>query len=668
MAYSTPYSPPTLTGYNSSPPADDGRATSTNAVRWSTHKSKIGDPLRDYSQAISSAIATAFTNLPTAINLPDWRVSATSEETSAGVTPLDMSRFPSPIRDISRYVSDNTGASDVSAEFQDAVDANKHEIVVPDGIYLASFTIDNDGQWLRGGSSQNVVIYPANNSYGIRIDAQRVKLSGLLMECATAFTGKLIDADGVTVGVSPRRLVLHDIQLTQSTSIGSGTRDYTAASLLSIQDDDDFTGYNDLQRVRTSGGKYGAIIGGSSALATIISVCQCSFNRAGYFGLVLYSVNDSMLSNFDASNCGQLLASEVDRTETFGGIKIYGASKGVTILQPYFEGNPDRWASGPSQPNDFFVDSDCQAVRIIGDRTQTVSPAGNLILPEKMGSNDTLEITQRTTRMGSGGLRVGRARNVLPNSYFRNRDSSDIPIGWTTGGAPSFSYDTADCPSGFDGSLVMTTASNGRFWYPIFSSGSNRYPITNIANWTDRYITGITFIKLTNVDAGITNTDVRLGIADSTNFSGQRLNFGYVNLEDVWVYIQVSYQIQGDETALLFGFDLADTDSDIKIAGCALALGPHCPAFDSGIRQELMGEATYDPANLADGAGVTTTVTVTGARLGDFAVASFSLNLQGITLTAYVSASNTVAVRFQNETGGAIDLGSGTITARVLSK
>ena len=74
--------------------------------------------------------------------------------------------------------------------------------------------------------------------------------------------------------------------------------------------------------------------------------------------------------------------------------------------------------------------------------------------------------------------------------------------------------------------------------------------------------------------------------------------------------------------------------------------------------------ATYDPPNLADGAGVTTTVTVTGAALGDAALASFSLDLQGIILgPPYVSAADTVTVRFQNETGGALDLDSGTLKA-----
>lgn len=79
----------------------------------------------------------------------------------------------------------------------------------------------------------------------------------------------------------------------------------------------------------------------------------------------------------------------------------------------------------------------------------------------------------------------------------------------------------------------------------------------------------------------------------------------------------------------------------------------------------LAGSSTYDPASLVDGAGATTTVTVTGALLGDHAIATFSLDLQGILLTAWVSAANTVSVRFQNETGGTIDLASGTIKAVV---
>ena len=80
----------------------------------------------------------------------------------------------------------------------------------------------------------------------------------------------------------------------------------------------------------------------------------------------------------------------------------------------------------------------------------------------------------------------------------------------------------------------------------------------------------------------------------------------------------------------------------------------------------LTGSATYDAASLIDAAGVTTTVTVTGAALGDFAMASLGVDAAGISVTAYVSAANTVSVRLQNESGGTLDLASTTLRAVVL--
>lgn len=79
----------------------------------------------------------------------------------------------------------------------------------------------------------------------------------------------------------------------------------------------------------------------------------------------------------------------------------------------------------------------------------------------------------------------------------------------------------------------------------------------------------------------------------------------------------------------------------------------------------LEASATYDPPSLAAGSGVTTSVGVAGAALGDHARASFTQDLQGITLTAWVSAADTVSVRFQNATAIAFDLGSGALRVRV---
>lgn len=80
---------------------------------------------------------------------------------------------------------------------------------------------------------------------------------------------------------------------------------------------------------------------------------------------------------------------------------------------------------------------------------------------------------------------------------------------------------------------------------------------------------------------------------------------------------------------------------------------------------EINRQVTYDPPSLADGGGTTTTVSSPGAVLGDYAQSSFSLDLQGITVTSWVSAANVVSVRFQNETTGTLDLASGTLSVRV---
>lgn len=79
----------------------------------------------------------------------------------------------------------------------------------------------------------------------------------------------------------------------------------------------------------------------------------------------------------------------------------------------------------------------------------------------------------------------------------------------------------------------------------------------------------------------------------------------------------------------------------------------------------LRGSATYDAASLDDAAGVTSTITVTGAALGDHCIVSCSVDLQGITLTGYVSTADTVSFRLQNESGGTIDLASATYRAMV---
>ena len=79
-------------------------------------------------------------------------------------------------------------------------------------------------------------------------------------------------------------------------------------------------------------------------------------------------------------------------------------------------------------------------------------------------------------------------------------------------------------------------------------------------------------------------------------------------------------------------------------------------------------EVMIDPGSLADGAGETQSVTIEGVNLGDFVLVSASYDLQDIIITGYVQAQDTVEIRIQNESGGVIDLASGTWRVIVIKK
>lgn len=79
---------------------------------------------------------------------------------------------------------------------------------------------------------------------------------------------------------------------------------------------------------------------------------------------------------------------------------------------------------------------------------------------------------------------------------------------------------------------------------------------------------------------------------------------------------------------------------------------------------KLSYTATWDPPSIAPGASASTSVPLSGAAIGDIVSASFSLDLAGLSINAYVNAANQVTVTLSNNTAGAVDLGSGTVRVR----
>lgn len=115
MPYENPYTPPTLTGFNSAPPSDDGQRTASNVVRWATHLAKIGNPLKTYAQAINSAVLSAFNLLPSRLN------PLTEAESLAGVIPTNYQYEP---RNVPRFGNNTSpGTTDMTTAAQAAIDS-----------------------------------------------------------------------------------------------------------------------------------------------------------------------------------------------------------------------------------------------------------------------------------------------------------------------------------------------------------------------------------------------------------------------------------------------------------------------------------------------------------------------------------------------------------------
>ena len=60
MAVVNPYTSVAISGYDSSPPPDDGSKTAANKLEWAKHKTKHSDPLKTLSEGINTNVLAAF--------------------------------------------------------------------------------------------------------------------------------------------------------------------------------------------------------------------------------------------------------------------------------------------------------------------------------------------------------------------------------------------------------------------------------------------------------------------------------------------------------------------------------------------------------------------------------------------------------------------------------
>jgi Right handed beta helix region len=187
-----------------------------------------------------------------------------------------------------------------------------------------------------------------------------------------------------------------------------------------------------------------------------------------------------------------------------------------------------------------------------------------------------------------------------------------------------------------------------------------------------------------NTVYNVTSSCIQASTSTAPSITGNTLEIGTTGIFAETIDAVISSNIiRNITTGSGRGIDLRTTSSSAgstitgnSITGCTVGiLASHTVTWGenritgnvtnySGVYASWIS-GTYNPPSIASGGTTTTTLTVTGAAVGDFVDASFSLDLSGLQLSAYVSAADTVTFVFQNPTGGAIDLASGTIRAKL---
>lgn len=108
------YTSPSISGYNSTPPSDDGSETSSNEIDWSTIKEKLADPVKTYADAIDSAATSAFTtldaNAPTA-KYARLAADVTINNTTSYTNSLTSTNIPSGAIEVTGCLYYTTNAS-----------------------------------------------------------------------------------------------------------------------------------------------------------------------------------------------------------------------------------------------------------------------------------------------------------------------------------------------------------------------------------------------------------------------------------------------------------------------------------------------------------------------------------------------------------------------------
>jgi hypothetical protein len=246
----------------------------------------------------------------------------------------------------------------------------------------------------------------------------------------------------------------------------------------------------------------------------------------------------------------------------------------------------------------------------------------------------------------TGGIKLAQNRAMLSFKIKCNGDRRFLLRTFVENAAKKVNtviacFDAAGTRLGDDAGIAVGTWGVSRY----VKSNIN-VPMVYSANqpWTSTggYITPITTFQ------------TRLGFEVHPNVASIEVYYSYANSgvdDDIVISRYELYSVLGQAGVL-------DACAPTPTTGDRWLYQP----YRAAVAFSLTGSGVYNPPNLTAGTNVITTLAVAGSALGDIVSPSFSLDLQGIELSAWVSVAGTVSIKFNNTTAGAIDLASGTIS------
>jgi hypothetical protein len=162
----TKYSTNSASGYNSSPPPDDGSTGSDNLVTWAKHKTKLADPLKTLAEAINT-------------DLVAWAdVSPTAKATNYTTLTSDHLR----VIETSSSITVTLGASSsMGAGYEVTVKAVSGTTTVSTGETIDGSASDRT---LTAGEAETYVVNNSGSGYMLKQNKgiTTTELSGLLLD------------------------------------------------------------------------------------------------------------------------------------------------------------------------------------------------------------------------------------------------------------------------------------------------------------------------------------------------------------------------------------------------------------------------------------------------------------------------------------------------------